>query len=149
MSRRQLPVVNETSAGGAVLRRVDGTVEAALIGRRDRHGTLRWLLPKGHVEAGESVSQTAVREIAEETGITGHVVDAMGIVDYWFTAVDRRIHKTVHHFLLEADAGELCADDVEVDEVAWVPVADVVERLSYDDERRLAARIPELLAGNG
>lgn len=132
-----------------MLRRVDGTLEAALIGRRDRHGTMRWLLPKGHVEPGESVSQAAVREIAEETGITGHVVDTMGVVDYWFTAVARRIHKTLHHFLLEADAGELCADDVEVDEVAWVRVADVVGRLSYDDERRLAARIPELLAGHG
>lgn len=141
--------MNETSAGGLVVRRDGGTVEAALIGRLDRHGTLRWLLPKGHVEPGESVAQAAVREIAEETGISGHVIDELGIVDYWFTAGDRRVHKTVHHFLLDADAGELCADDVEVDEVAWVPVAEVAVRLSYLDERRLAARVPELLAGRG
>ena len=141
------PLVNETSAGGLVFATHDGVLEGALIGRRDRRGTLRWLLPKGHIEAGETATDTAVREVHEETGISGHIVAELGTVDYWFTAPDRRVHKTVHHYLMSADSGELCSDDVEVDEVAWVPLDQVASRLSYDDERRLVEQVPDLLDG--
>ena len=84
-----------------------GIVQGALIGRRDRRGVLRWLLPKGHIEDGEAATDTAVREVAEETGISGHIIAELGTVDYWFTAPDRRVHKTVHHYLMSADGGEL------------------------------------------
>lgn len=119
---------------------------AALIGRIDRAGRLRWSLPKGHVEQGETPPTTAVREVAEETGITGRVVAPLGIIDFWFTIDDRRVHKTVHHYLLIAEGGELSDEDVEVAEVAWVPLADVGARLAYDDERRLVDKASELLA---
>ena len=76
---------------------------AALIGRTDRRGRLLWSLPKGHIEAGETPEDTAVREVAEETGIIGEVVAPLGIIDFWFVADGRRVHKTVHHFLLRAD----------------------------------------------
>ena len=76
---------------------------AALIGRTDRRGRLLWSLPKGHIEEGETPEDTAVREVAEETGIIGEVVAPLGIIDFWFVADGRRIHKTVHHFLLRAD----------------------------------------------
>jgi len=145
-SSRRPPIVNETSAGGLVCRTVAGAVEGVLIGRLDRKGVLRWLLPKGHVEAGESTGDAAVREVAEETGIAGHIVADLGSLDYWFTFAGRRVHKTVHHYLLEADGGELSAADVEVDEVSWMPLAEVLQRLAYEDERRLAARVPGLLA---
>ena len=117
----------------------------ALIGRVDRRGRLLWSLPKGHIEAGETAEQTAVREVAEETGITGRVVGELGTIDFWFVAEGRRIHKTVHHYLLVAEAGELSDADVEVTEVAWVPLDELADRLAYDDERRLVAKAPELL----
>jgi ADP-ribose pyrophosphatase YjhB (NUDIX family) len=139
------PLVNETSAGGLVFSTRDGVVQGVLIGRRDRRGVLRWLLPKGHVEAGETVADTAIREVAEETGISGHIVAELGTVDFWFTAPDRRVHKTVHHYLISADGGELSSADVEVDEVAWVPLDEMASRLSYDDERRLVEQVPSLL----
>ena len=120
---RGLRKVEETSAGGLVVDRSDGAPRAALIGRVDRRGRLLWSLPKGHLEAGETAEDAAVREVEEETGIRGRVLAALGTIDYWFVAEDRRIHKTVHHYLLEAAGGELSDDDVEVDEVAWVPLA--------------------------
>ena len=119
---------------------------AALIGRLDRRGRLLWSLPKGHIEAGETAEQAAVREVEEETGIIGRVVAPLGTIDFWFVAEDRRVHKTVHHFLLRALGGELCDDDVEVAEVAWVPLGELESRLAYADERRLVRRATELLA---
>ena len=118
----------------------------AVIGRRDRRGRLLWSLPKGHIEAGESAEEAAVREVAEETGIVGRIVGRLGTIDFWFMADGRRVHKTVHHFLLRAESGELSDADVEVAAVAWVPLDEISSRLAYEDERALLVRVPELLA---
>ena len=88
----------------------------------------------------------AVREVSEETGIAGRVVAPLGTIDFWFVAEGRRVHKTVHHFLLLAESGELSDADVEVAEVAWVPLEELSSRLAYDDERRLVDLVPGLLA---
>lgn len=126
--------------------------QAALIGRLDRRGTLLWSLPKGHLEEGETARQAAVREVREETGIDGSVLRELGAIDYWFVVENRRVHKTVHHFLLEAVGGELSDEDVEVTEVAWVPLGELDQLLAYTDERRLVRRAVRLLesetAGN-
>jgi 8-oxo-dGTP pyrophosphatase MutT (NUDIX family) len=144
--RRGLRKVEETSAGGLVVDRTEGAPRVALIGRVDRRGRLLWSLPKGHVEAGETHEDAAVREVEEETGIRGRVLAALGTIDYWFVAEDRRIHKTVHHYLLEASGGELSDEDIEVDEVAWVPLTELRNRLAYAGERRLADTAADLLA---
>ena len=122
---------------------------AALIARHDRRGRLVWSLPKGHLEEGETPEAAAVREVEEETGIRGRVLAPLGVIDFWFVVEDRRIHKTVHHFLLEAAGGELSDEDIEVVEVAWVPLTEVAGRLAYADERRLLDRATELLADAG
>ena len=118
---------------------------AALIGRVDRRGRMLWSLPKGHIEQGETAEQTAIREVAEETGIHGHVLAALGSIDYWFVTEGRRVHKTVHHYLLRFSGGELCDEDVEVTEVAWVPVIELPDKLAYADERRLARVAHDLI----
>jgi len=138
--------VEETSAGGLVVDRTEGAPRVALIGRVDRRGRLLWSLPKGHLEDGETAEDAAIREVEEETGIRGRVVASLGTIDYWFVAEDRRIHKTVHHYLLEAAGGELSDADVEVDEVAWVPLGELAGRLAYAGERRLAETAAGLLA---
>ena len=145
--RRRLRRVEETSAGGLVIDSRDAAqARAALIGRTDRRGRLLWSLPKGHVEPGETTKDAAVREVAEETGIIGQVVAELGTINFWFVADGRRIHKTVHHYLLLATDGELSDEDVEVDQVAWVPLGELAGTLAYADERRLIARVPDLLA---
>ncbi|HIW95866.1 MAG TPA: NUDIX hydrolase [Candidatus Corynebacterium gallistercoris] len=144
-----LPTSVETSAGGLVLSglaeavRPDGSVDfssiyVALIGRLDRRGRLLWSMPKGHIEPDESHHATAEREVWEETGIAGEVIGELGTIDYWFVSEGIRIHKTVHHYLLRYVDGDLNDEDPEVTEVHWLPVNQLMERLAYADERRLA-----------
>ncbi|KAB1502819.1 NUDIX hydrolase [Corynebacterium sp. 320] len=158
-SHSDLPVSVETSAGGLVLSGLaeavqpDGSVDlstvyVALIGRLDRRGRLLWSMPKGHIEPNESTYVTAEREVWEETGVEGTVLSELGTIDYWFVSEGIRIHKTVHHHLLRFVDGELNDEDPEVTEVQWLPVNQLVERLAYADERRLARnafdQLPEL-----
>ena len=138
--------VEETSAGGFVLDRRGRQPKAALIARRDRRGRLIWSLPKGHIEAGETPEDAAVREVFEETGIHGSIVASLGTIDFWFMAENQRIHKTVHHYLLDAEDLVLSDADAEVAEVAWVPLDEVAGRLRYADERRLLDRVHAALA---
>jgi len=147
-SADRLRTVHETSAGGLVVDGLDGPRDsqvAALIGRIDRRGRTLWSLPKGHIELGETAEQTAIREVAEETGIQGDVLASLGSIDYWFVTEGRRVHKTVHHYLLRFLGGELSDHDLEVSEVAWVPLAELPSRLAYADERRLAEVAGELI----
>ncbi|MEE6287070.1 NUDIX hydrolase [Georgenia sp. MJ173] len=145
-----LPVVDETSAGGLVVKVIDGLAYTAVIARRNRGGRLEWCLPKGHLEGVETPQEAAVREIEEETGITGRVLRHLATIDYWFAGDDRRVHKVVHHFLLEATGGELTIEndpDHEAEDVAWVGLNEVAARLAYPNERRVVATARDVLAG--
>ncbi len=145
-----LPVVDEVSAGGLVVETDAAGPRAAIIARRNRGGRLEWCLPKGHLEGAETPEEAAIREIAEETGIHGVVQEPLGVIDYWFTGDDRRVHKVVHHFLLRATGGRLTVDgdpDGEAEDVAWIPVADLPERLAYPNERRIAVVAGSVLEG--
>ncbi|MDR2378930.1 MAG: NUDIX hydrolase [Bifidobacteriaceae bacterium] len=147
-----LPVIEEVSAGGLVVDAIDGVAQAAIIARRNRGGRLEWCLPKGHLEAGESPAQAAVREIREETGISGQVVKRLGVIDYWFLGEGHRVHKIVHHYLLSAQGGLLTAEndpDAEAEDAAWVPLDQLRERLAYPNERRLVQVARRLLGGTG
>ena len=148
--RAGLPVVDETSAGGLVVDVQDGMAYAAVIARRNRAGRLEWCLPKGHLEGAETAPEAAVREIFEETGISGRVLRHLATIDYWFAGTDRRVHKLVHHFLLEATGGELTTlndPDQEAEDVAWVHLDDVASRLAYPNERRVVATARDVLTG--
>lgn len=145
----RMRTVRETSAGGLVVSGIEGDGEplrAALIGRVDRRGRMMWSLPKGHIETGETAEQTAIREVAEETGIEGTVLASLGKIDYWFVSEGKRIHKTVHHYLMRFTGGELSDADYEVAEVAWVPFTDLGRTLTYSDERRLARAAEDVIA---
>ena len=134
--------VDEVSAGGLV---VDTTGKLGLlIGRRDQKDTsgkrILWSLPKGHIEDGETPEEAALREVHEETGIESIIEKSLGVIDFWFMAGGKRIHKTVHHYLFRESGGLLAPQETEVDEVAWFPLSEIVERLAYPDEKKLIAR---------
>ena len=134
--------VDEVSAGGLV---IDTTGKLGLlIGRRDQKDAsgkrILWSLPKGHIEEGETPEQAALREVQEETGIESAIEKSLGIIDFWFMAGGKRIHKTVHHYLFRESGGLLAAQESEVDEVGWFPLSQIIELLAYPDEKKLIAR---------
>jgi 8-oxo-dGTP pyrophosphatase MutT (NUDIX family) len=128
----------------------EGRARIAIIARRNRAGRVEWCLPKGHVEPGETLQETAEREVAEETGIVGRVLITLGTVDYWFSTPQHRIHKLVHHYLLEATGGELTVDgdpDQEAIDAVWYPLEQVHQKLTFPNERRIAQVAWQRLAG--
>lgn len=136
--------VEEVSAGGLV---VDKSGEQGLlIGRIDKRGRMLWSLPKGHIEAGESPEDAALREVLEETGIKSSITRSLGVIDFWFMAEGKRIHKTVHHFLFSELSGTLEPQVSEVDDVKWFPLDDIAKTLTYPDERKLIQRSGDLRA---
>ncbi|WP_417852235.1 NUDIX hydrolase [Bifidobacterium olomucense] len=138
LDAQELPVVREYSAGGLIF---DDRNRVAIIARHSRSGHLEWCLPKGHIEKGETPQQTAVREVHEETGILGEVIDSIATIDYWFTGTTQRVHKLVHHFALRQIGGELTVDgdpDHEAEDAIWVRFDDLDDVLSYPNERKIA-----------
>jgi ADP-ribose pyrophosphatase YjhB (NUDIX family) len=134
--------VDEVSAGGLVIDR--SGKNGLLIGRIDHKDAtgqrILWSLPKGHIEEGETPEQAALREVAEETGIESAIDRSLGVIDFWFMAGGKRIHKTVHHYLFHETGGVLAAQESEVDEVSWFPLSEIVGKLAYPDEKKLIAR---------
>ena len=137
--------VREVSAGGVIYRRRDHQVEVALI-----HTGKRWGLPKGHVEKGERVEETAVREVREETGLLGKLDRKLGQISYSYRAKSSdggpiRIAKQVTFFLLEYLEGEVHGHDYEVDEARWFPLDEAFTTLSFATEQKMMRRAKRLI----
>jgi 8-oxo-dGTP pyrophosphatase MutT (NUDIX family) len=133
--RRQPRSKRATSAGGIVIRRLPAGAEI-LLGKRRREGDgASWTLPKGTPTGSESIEETALREVAEETGLQVRILAPVGPIEYFFTQDGVRVHKTVHYFLMEAVGGELAAHDHEFDEVSWVPLDRARALMTFPTER--------------
>jgi 8-oxo-dGTP pyrophosphatase MutT (NUDIX family) len=138
----------EFSAGGVVVRRLRGGWRLAAIrpaGKRDV-----WALPKGLIGRGEGAAETALREVAEETGVEGRLVEKLGDVRYVYTWKGERVFKVVSFFLVRYARGRLgdipAAHRHEVAEARWLPLEDAPRLLAYRGEREMAVNAREFLA---
>ncbi len=133
----------EFSAGGVLLRRLRGRWMMAAIRPAGKDPGL-WALPKGLIGNGEKPEETALREVAEETGITATLVEKLGDVRYVYTWDGKRIFKVVSFYLLHYSRGRLGdlppATAHEVAEVRWLPLAEAPRLLAYRGERDMAER---------
>lgn len=117
--------------------------------RRRGRDTVTWTLPKGTPDPGETVEQTALREVAEETGLEVRIVEPLPSIEYAFVQDGTRIQKTVHYFLMEPIGGDLSRHDAEFERVRWVPFDEAPGLLSFATERELVAVAADRLAGLG
>jgi 8-oxo-dGTP pyrophosphatase MutT (NUDIX family) len=143
-------VEREFSAGGVLVRTIRGRTMVAAIRPQGREKV--WALPKGRIDEGETPAEAAVREVREETGVEGRLVEKLGDIRYTYTARwkgGERIFKVVSFFLLQASRGRIGEIDEEmrgeVAEARWLPLEDAPRLLSYGGEREMAAKAWERL----
>jgi len=136
--RRSSATSTEVSAGGVVVR--DGEVVVIVPTRRAANGQKVLALPKGHVDAGETPAQAAEREVREEAGVVGRLVDELGEVRYWYQRGGRKIPKLVTFFLFDYAGGDVADHDAEVEEARWMPLEEAARALSYKGEREMVTR---------
>lgn len=141
----RLRTATATSAGGVVVRNRQDRPEFVVGARRRERNYLTWTLPKGTPVAGETREDTALREVAEETGLEVRIVEPLDSIEYWFVRDGTRYHKTVHYFLMEATGGDLSLHDHEFEEVRWVGFEEAPGLLTFATERALVGRAARVL----
>jgi 8-oxo-dGTP diphosphatase len=136
-------MIGEYSAGGVVYRRTENGYDIVAV-QRARHED--WSLPKGHIEAGESREQAALREVKEETGLDAQIVGDLGEVVYFYRRKNEGlVRKSVYHFLMEATSDKLGNPNWEVSEIRWVPITEAHTLLSYENDKGVVRKAQSLL----
>ena len=132
-----------TSAGGVVLRRGEDGLEVLVCGRTADNV---WALPKGTPEPGETMEQTALREVREETGVEVEKEATIGDIRYWFSRPTEgvRYYKTVRHYLMRPIGGDTALHDHEFDDVRWFGVDDALKLLTYQNEAKILRQAIDL-----
>lgn len=133
-----------TSAGGVVHRSDNKNIEIVLCGRID---PLTWSLPKGTPNLDETLEETAIREVEEETGLIVSIESRIGAIEYQF--LDHlgiyKYYKTVHFYVMSHNGGSLDNHDKEFDRVAWFSKESALEALTYDNEKEILLKSLALL----
>lgn len=138
---------DQVSAGGVAFRRVGSEIQIAIVSVKP---SLRWQLPKGIVDPGETMEVTAVREVREEAGIETDLLDLIETVQYWYQRIQYgqhiRYHKYVHFFLLKYRAGDVADHDHEIAESRWVSFEEALEMLAFKSERKVVEKARKMIA---
>ena len=137
----------EISAGGVIYRPAQEGAEVCLIAT---YGGKTWQLPKGLIERGEAEEEAASREVSEETGLQGELLQRLDKIEYWYVwdygEGRERVHKFVSFFLFRCTGGSTEDHDEEVDEARWFPLDEARKRLSFENERRVLELAAQAIA---
>lgn len=145
-SQGKLITMDQVSAGGVAFRWKDSEPEIAIVSVKPK---LRWQLPKGIVDPGESPEVTAVREVREEAGVDAERLGLIETIEYWYRSVKNgqpvRYHKFVHFYLMQYQDGDVANHDHEVEEARWVSFDEALEMLEFKSEREVAEKAREMI----
>src|SRR5215204_5995218 len=146
----KVATMDQISAGGIAFRWADSAPEVAIVLMKPK---LRWQLPKGIVDEGESPQEAAVREVREEAGVETDLVKLIETIEYWYRSVRYgkpvRYHKFVHFYLLQYRRGEVTDHDHEVEEARWVSFDEAIQMLDFKSEREVAEKAREMIEEMG
>jgi 8-oxo-dGTP pyrophosphatase MutT (NUDIX family) len=129
--------VKEVSAGGVV----SGPEGLLLIKVENLQGSVLWTFPKGHLEAGETAEQAALREVLEETGWRCRTIAPFFEARYSFRHNGKRVDKTVHWFRMEPVEKVGVSDPDEIIDCRWFPMAEAKDLLVYKSDLEIMARL--------
>jgi 8-oxo-dGTP pyrophosphatase MutT (NUDIX family) len=145
-STAKVATLDQVSAGGVAFRWWDSVPEIAIVSMKPK---LRWQLPKGIVDPGETPEITAVREVREEAGIETKLLDLIETIEYWYRSTKYgkpvRFHKFVHFYLLEYVSGDVSNHDHEVEEARWVSFEAAIEMLAFKGERDIVEKARDVI----
>lgn len=154
----------EFSAGGVVVKKVEAKTEILLCQHSQHHG---WVFPKGLIddhrkgekksasangfglrpdEVGETKEEAALREVKEECGVDGKIVQALMPITYWYQWEGEKRKKTVYYFLMDFVGGDISKHDDEMENVEWLPVDAVATRLTYPSDKKVWEEARALLS---
>jgi len=130
------------SAGGVVYRRTDSRVEVVVLTRGE--GKI-FCLPKGKIERAETPQAAALREVREETGLTGRIEKELGKINYWFYSDEdkTRVHKTVYFYLVRYESGSTADHDTDAEDVRWFPIEEALKIMTYPSERQMVEKVKD------
>lgn len=142
----KITTLDQISAGGVAFRWKDSQPEIAIVSVKPK---LRWQLPKGIVDSGESPQVTAVREVREEAGVETELIKLIETIEYWYRSVKNgkpvRYHKFVHFYLLKYKTGDVANHDHEVEQSRWVSVNQAIEMLDFKSEREVVDKAQKMI----
>ena len=136
----------EFSAGGIVFKQTKSGPIFLLIknmAMRDPDKSY-WGFPKGHLNAGESSKEAAIREVKEEVGLRVEIIDKIGQSSYIFQVNGEKIFKIVTMFLMQVKKGQILIQDLEISEAKWLGSEQVLELLSFSNDKKLFQKALEM-----
>ena len=141
---RPASLQKQTSAGGVIFKKNENSIQIILISVRNGQS---WGLPKGIVNKGETTEEAALREVSEETGLTGRIIDKLGDISYWYYIKEENIkcRKTVYFYLMEYVSGDTADHDFEVDAAEWFSLETALEKVSFKGDRTMIEKAIEKL----
>ena len=131
-------IYDRISAGGLVYKKNHSVIYFVLC---YKNKTNRWHLPKGTQEFNESICNTAIREVKEETGLEVKIKVFLSNIYYKFIDNQNKIlNKKVAFYIMEAIDGSFKNHDKEFDKIIWANSNEAIKLLKYTNEKKLVTK---------